>query len=264
MGMRQISILLTVAATIYAQAPPADDAPPPPDREIIKILAQARENALKYSRDLPDFVCNQVTRRNLDQSGTSQRWREIETATDELSYAGHKEEFKTLTVNGKTATHSDHKAGSGTMMSVPFSELPVWIFDPAARAEITWHSWATVNKRSTYVFDYKVAQAGSHFEVASAKKQVTVPFSGQVFVDAETRMPTRVFAVGQSPATFPVHDLTFDVIYDFIKIGDQQVVLPVKADIRAREGKLNLIWNEFEYRRYRKAGADSADNFGQR
>src|SRR5579864_610464 len=150
--LRQLGVLVAMAALAHAQAPPADDAPAPPDSEIAKILAQARENALKYSRDLPDFICNQVTRRNLDQSGTSQRWRTIETSTDELSYTGHKEDFKTLTVNGKKASNPDRKVDKGTTSSVPFGSLPAWIFDPNAHAEITWHSWATVNKRSTYVF----------------------------------------------------------------------------------------------------------------
>ncbi len=59
--LRQLSILVAMAALAHAQTLPADDAPAPPDSEITKILAQTTENALKYSRDLPDFICNQVT-----------------------------------------------------------------------------------------------------------------------------------------------------------------------------------------------------------
>jgi type IV secretory pathway TrbF-like protein len=69
--------------------------------------------------------------------------------------------------------------------------------------------------------------------------------------------------IGQSPATFPVKNVTYDLSYDFAKIGGQQVVVPVKSDFRASEGK-SLVWTEVEFRRYRKPGADPADKFETR
>ena len=53
---------LMAAKPIAPKAPPAP-IPPPSSEEQAAIIADVREYALNYSKNLPDFICTQVTRR---------------------------------------------------------------------------------------------------------------------------------------------------------------------------------------------------------
>jgi hypothetical protein len=225
---------LILATAVFAQG----DNYPPTDADQKDIIAKITEKALRYGKDLPDFVSDKVTRHYLDISGTNQQWKLTGTTTEELNYIGHK---ATLKANGKGSASSADE----------FGDLLSWIFDPKAKPEFKWNSWTNLSKRRTYVLTYRVAQADSQFTVTSSKKPTTVGFSGLIWADVETGMIVRVSAVGQSPTGFPVQGATLEISYEFTKLGDQELLLPVKSEYRAKEAK-SLVWNEAEFRRYRK------------
>ena len=77
-----------------------------------------------------------------------------------------------------------------------------------------------------------------------------------VYADAETGNIMRVIVIASSPAKFPITNVTYDLTYDFAKIGDQRLVLPVKSDYHAKDGK-SLLWTEVEFHRYRLPGAEA-------
>jgi hypothetical protein len=62
------------------------------------------------------------------------------------------------------------------------------------------------------------------------------------------------------PSDFPIQQVSLDLNYDFTKISDQEFVLPLKADLRSREGRF-LVWNEIEFHLYRKFGTESSITF---
>ncbi len=252
--------LLLIAAAAHAQTPPPpdDDAPAPSDADQKKILSQITENALKYRLSLPDLVGSRLTRHNADQTGTSQHWRLIDSAEDELAYVGQKESYRPVSVNGKKPGGVKSPAAS----SQEFGGLMASIFDAKAHADFKWHSWTTVNQRRMYVFAYSVMPANSQFMIGF-KTPKAVGFSGLFYADMETSMVTRIFVIAQSPPNFTLTNVTSDLIYDFVKIGDRQFAVPIKSDFHGKDGK-SLIWNEVEFRRYRKAGADPADQFDKR
>ena len=252
---------LFAAAAGFAQTA-AVEAPPPTEAEQKKILAQVTENALNYARSLPDFVCNQLTRRSVDASGTSQQWRLVDSIDEELRYIGHKESYRVVSVNGKKAGTPERRPAGATSWS-EFGNLLTWIFDPKAEAALKWQSLTPFNKRPTHLFSYAVTQPKSQFTIGGPKSPVAVAFFGFVWADAETSMVVHVTLVAQSPAGYPLQSVTADLGYEPIKVGEQQFALPVKWDFRAKEGK-GLIWNEVEFRRYRKTGADPADKFEPR
>jgi hypothetical protein len=43
--------------------------PPPPPEEQQAIISEIREYAMNYSKSLPDFICTQVTRKYIGQTG---------------------------------------------------------------------------------------------------------------------------------------------------------------------------------------------------
>ena len=55
--------------------PPVYVPPPPPNsEEQAKIIDEAREYSLNYTKQLPNFICVQVTRRDYDPTGTGNNW----------------------------------------------------------------------------------------------------------------------------------------------------------------------------------------------
>jgi hypothetical protein len=62
------------------------------------------------------------------------------------------------------------------------------------------------------------------------------------------------------PPDFPIQQVSLDLNYDFTQISGQEFVLPLKADLRSREGRF-LVWNEIEFHLYRKFGTESSITF---
>jgi len=250
-----LTMLLAVSAGTRAQlvqpAPRVEDYPDPLEADQRKILAQITDHAMKYSSELPDFTCEEITRHNVDQKGTGQYWRLTDTVSGELSYSGHKGVHKVLKVNGKEETGDRHPRAAFNSPDV-FGGLLTWIFDPKSKTSFKWNSWSALEKRRTYVFAYTVAQENSQFAVTKAREPLG--FYGNIYADAETGQIIRINLVGQTPAKATLRDVSFDVDYALTKIGDKEYPLPAKANLRLRDAKI-LIWDEIEFHHYRQFGA---------
>jgi len=258
--IKQFGALLALSVIACAQTRvPIEDEPPPSVGDQKVILARITESALKYSKDLPDLVCNKLTRRSVDPTGFSQNWRTIDTVDEELSYTGHKENYKTVSVNGKSAAGSSRSKSE----SYEFGDALSWIFAPGVQADFKWQSWTLVNQRRTYVFAYSVTQPKSQFFIGASRNRVAASIAGMVYADAETANIMRVIVIAQSPAKFAITNVTYDLTYDFTKVGEKRFILPVKSDYHAKDGK-SLVWTEVEFRRYRQPGGDAAGKFETR
>ena len=58
--------------------------PPPDSIEQAKIIDEAREYVMNYTKSLPNFICVQVTRRDVDRGGTGSNWYHLDTITSKL------------------------------------------------------------------------------------------------------------------------------------------------------------------------------------
>ncbi|HWZ31965.1 MAG TPA: hypothetical protein VNX18_11550 [Bryobacteraceae bacterium] len=250
----KLSIILSagLAATAIMLAQPL----PPDDATQKKIIADATAKALAYVNDLPDFVCRQVTRRNEDPKGTNQ-WKTMDTVNEQLTLLNRKEEYRTLSVNGKKAS-GENRPG-GLLRSSDFANYLSWIFDPKAKAEISWSQWDALRGHRVHVLGFRVKPENSQFVISKGKGQpVTAGIFGVVSVDSESGSILKVGIIATDvPASFPVQGSAIEANYEFAKIGDHYFVVPLKADLHSKEGKM-LVWTEVEYHDYRKPGAETA------
>jgi len=103
-----------------APAPPpkltAAPIPGPSEEDQKKVLAAITENAIHYSEGLPNFICMQVTRRYVAQSG-SDNFRLTDTIAERLSYNEHHEDYKVISVNGTPVANRKHEQLGGAMSS---------------------------------------------------------------------------------------------------------------------------------------------------
>ena len=235
---------IVLTATAIAQ-------PPPPDEETQKkIIEDARAKALAYSKELPDFVCRQVTRRSEDPKGTNQ-WRTIETINEQLSFIGRKEEYRTIAINGKKV--SNENRSGGLMRSTEFADFLNWIFDPKSKAEIAWSKWDALRGHRVHELGFRVTPENSKYTISKGKGQgVTAGMFGVIDVDSESGSVLKLGIVTTDiPANYPVQGVATELHYEFARLGEHFYVLPLKADLHSKEGK-SLIWNEVEFHDFRK------------
>jgi hypothetical protein len=216
------------------------------EAEQKKLIGDVIAKARQYSKDLPNFACVQVTRKNVDPTGTSRHWKLTETIHEELVYQDGKEEY---TENGKKSGGENRP--NGLIAASEFAEVLNWIFDPKAKGEFQWSKSDSLRGHRTQTIAYSVKQENSELEVGK-KSPIKVPFAGLIEVDADTEQILKVNVVAYGmPKNFPVSASSREFHFDYTKIGDHFYLLPLKADLQSKEGKA-LLWNEVEFREYRK------------
>ena len=134
--------------------------PPPSSEEQAGIINDVREYALNYSKNLPDYICTQVTRRYGalgPRRGEEPSWQLQDTLTIRLSYFEQKEDYKLIMVNN-TVVQQDYTKLGGTTSAGDFGSMMRQIFEPATETHFEWDHWGKRRGRLTYVFAYRVAQ----------------------------------------------------------------------------------------------------------
>lgn len=260
-ALRELSI---ASQHLPAPAPPAPKPeptpmPPPSVEEQQRALKEAREYALGYTRQLPDFMCTQVTRRYLDPTGL-EFWREDDVITARLTYFEQREEYKVLLVNSRT-TDLPYDALGGAISTGEFGSMMKEIFDPATETRFQWERWGKLRGSLTHVFSYQVAQPRSHWRVSYQKTQETTPgYRGLVYVDRDTSAVLRITLEALLPPDFPLQQVSTVLDYDFAEIAGGKYLLPLKAVMRMRDGRL-LAKNDVEFRMYRKFAAEATISY---
>src|SRR6266436_3740834 len=106
-GPKTMAALRELSAASASLPAPAPATPKPP-RPVIqapdsveqkRILGEITENALNYSKNLPNFICLQVTKRHIDPSGLGENWQTVDNIKEQLTYFEHRESYKVMMVN---------------------------------------------------------------------------------------------------------------------------------------------------------------------
>ena len=244
-----------------AKAPSAGMAPPPEPAELARILEELKTNALAYTKNLPNYICAQRTRRHVDPTGTGD-YRLADTIIEQLTFFEQKEQYKVVMVNNNPVTNNlQHDQLGGAKSSGEFGSILSTIFEPSTQTEFSWSRWARIGPRVLYVFRFRVK--GPHYSIRheGSKQTIHVGFHGEVFADRESKTVMRIkLDCDDIPADFPIQSVSLDLNYDTVEIGGKQFVLPLQSDVRSREGKF-LSWNEVSYHSYHKYSSDASISF---
>ena len=264
-----LKVLITESASLEPAPPPVPklvvQGPPPPDSiEQKRILEEITEHARNYIAGLPNFICLQVTRRYGDVSGL-ENYRLIDTIAERLGYFEQKEDYKVVSINGVPAiAGAKHEQKNGASSSGEFGSILREIFASETQTQFDWERWATLRGKRMYAFNFRVSQLRSQYSIYSeaVKRTVIAGYHGLVYADRDTKMVMRIkLEVDGLPADFPIQSVDLDMNYDFTKISGQDYLLPLKSEIRSREGRF-LSKNEVEFRMYNRFGADTTIQFG--
>jgi len=256
------------SASLPEAAPPAPKPvvvplDPPDSIEQGKILDEAREYVMNYTKSLPNFICVQVTRRDVDRAGTGSSWYHMDTITARLSYNGQHEDYEVVMKNDQPVTNVKMEQLGGTVSAGEFGTMMSEIFEPDSQARFSWDHWATLRGRRTYVFAYDIEQEFSkyHMKEVETGKEIVPAYRGLVYIDRDTKMVTKITLNPYNiPSDFAVHEPHQSLDYDLQTIGDAQYMLPLKAVLTSKLDRFGTK-NDIEFRLYRKFETGSTIKF---
>jgi hypothetical protein len=273
--VQALADLRDVSASLPAAAPPA---PAPPTKPAIpapspaeqkRVLDAATGYALNYVKNLPDFICTQVTRRYVDPTGR-ESWLKQDEILERLSYFEQHEDYKVVMVNNRLTDTSHEKLGGAATSSGEFGSILKGIFEPGTETRFGWERWTTLRKRLTYVFNYQVSQSRSTYRIthyvtpnSPEGAQSMVPgYHGLVYVDKESLKVMKItLEVENLPPGFPIRRVNLSLDYGPARIGDKDYVLPLQAELRSSGDNRFEVKNDIEFRMYRKFGTDTSIKF---
>lgn len=270
-GPRTISVLKDLgegSANLPPAPPPAPKPvlvpiPGPDSIEQAKIIDEVRDYVKNYTKQLPNFICVEVLRRDVDPSGTGNSWYHVDTDTIRLSYYEHHEDYQVVLVNNSPVNNMKMEQLGGTVSAGEFGSMMKDIFEPETQTRFAWERWATLRGRRTYVFAYDVDQSHSKYHVSVEKTLEIVPgYRGLVYIDRDTKMVTKITMIPYDmPLSFPIREIHTSLDYDFTKIGESEYLLPLKAEVTSTHANNLVSRNDIEFRLYRKFGTESTIKF---
>ncbi len=254
---------LPEAETAEAIPPERRQPPPPSKEEQERILDEARRSALDYTRNLPDYLCLQVTRRYVDPSGLEMDWLKYDEVKTRVSYVDQHENYELVSVNNKVTNQGYDELGGATSTG-EFGSILAEIFSPATNAEFRWARHALLRGRGVWVFSLRVPKARSRWRLRYEKqREIIAGYTGLIYVDKETERVIRIVIEAQDiPRDFPLQDARTRLDYDFIEIAGGKYLLPLKARVFMRDGRY-LSRNDVEFRLYRKFSAEASISFDE-
>src|SRR5579862_5590719 len=252
------------SAGLRAAPPPeAPPAPPPPDSiEQAAAMAGMKDYALNYTKNLPNYICVQTTRRKIDP--TMRGYAPYGDVIQELlSFNDQKETYKVQMINHQSVANVEHNQLGGAVSSGEFGTMLHHIFDPDTGTEFDWERWTTLRGRRMYVFSFRVPKsAGYTMYDGETKREYTSAYKGLVYADRETKVVMRIkMDCVDIPPDYPIHEVGITLDYTPTKIGDQEYVLPFHFELNSRASKA-VVHNDADYKLYRKFGAEATITFG--
>ena len=257
---------LMAAKPIAPEARPTP-IPPPSSEEQAAIITDVREYALNYSKNLPDFICTQVTRRyaapmpgtKWGGSALSQpSWQAQDVLQIRLSYFQQKEKYTVVLANN-TIVNKDYEQMGGSKSFGEFGSMLREIFEPGTEARFEWDHWGTLRGKRVMAFAYHVSQSRSQYRlvVEDAKLSIITAYRGLVEVDPDTHIVMRVSTIAEHiPPDFPIRKAEDVLDYDFQELSGHTFLLPLKAQVLMSGGDFLQRLDE-EFRLYRKYTAEA-------
>src|SRR5215475_3894276 len=99
-GYRPLRVLAVIAICV-ASALVAAAQNDPSTSEQTQIIEKARELALEYTANLPNFICTETIRRS-QLPKRSQKWKLLDTLAVDVAFSDQGERYRLLTINGKS------------------------------------------------------------------------------------------------------------------------------------------------------------------
>ena len=221
----------------------------------LPLIEQARQHAFEFAEELPNFIVTQIVTRYSEAPGDKD-WRLEDKLEIELTYRVDKgEEFRLLRIDGKPARETYQDIGGSTSTG-EFGSMLASLFVPQSKAEFKEVKHQNFRGHPTVVYDFKVRRANSNSSISdkTSGKTIVAGYSGSMWIDTESKRVLRIETTNEDiPAGFPLTLSENAVEYDWVGIGDERYMLPVRAEmLLGWDSRKIYTKNVIEFRDYRR------------
>lgn len=226
-----------------------------------RILNAMRDYSEQYVANLPNFLCELVTRQY--QAGRKPKhWHKGDVLTSRLLFSEGEEHHSLERVNDKPVRPGSKPWRAPLQTEGEFGILLANIFASASDASFEWKGWDVMRGKRVAVFEYSIDVKHSTLTLSlSDLAKATVAYHGMVYGDPETGAVWRITnAASDLPAEIETKSIATVIDYDQVQIADRTYLLPVQASVSLTTDS-NNVRNDLEFRNYRKFEADSVIKF---
>jgi hypothetical protein len=230
------------------------------DMEWGVFLEQVRKKALRFTDDLPNFICRQVTRRYIDALGGNQ-WQSQDMVEAELSYNQKEEQYSNVKINGRPTVKRFESIGKALSVGEFGSMLRV-LFIPETRTKFWKEREEQFGGVPAIVIGFQVPQENSGWTLNYKETHsLKVGYEGKIWADRQNQIVLRISQhTMQLPHNFPIlySETTTEYGYrDIQGIAGNSFLLPVAAEVVIRENQNRFSSrNLIEFRDFRRFTAD--------
>jgi hypothetical protein len=260
-------------------APSAPDVPPVaatirPDEDLPfgaasgedSLVRRAADAALDFAESLPNYICREVISRS--QSSTrNANWRLIDTVEADLVLENGKEDYRNISVNGRPVNKKMEELG-GAWSTGEFVTVLRNLFSPTTAAEFHFLKSSRIAGMDAREYSFSVKQDRSMWDVHVGPESYRPAYTGRVWIDPSNARTLRIEMESvELPKSFGFDRVETSTDYEYVRLsgGPTQYLLPVRAaTLSCQRGTYNCVRNNMDFRNYRKFGAESNIQFGDR
>ena len=235
--------------------------------EEVSVLEDTRAYALQYAEQLPNFICTQITRREITRTNQFAQLLSTETVNhdiieEQLTYLGGEERYIVLSVNGKPATGLVHMQIGGAISTGESGTVFEQVFSPHSHTTFAWVGETSTRDHRAWAFKYR-APHGSGATVIDRESNTAMkaPYSGKVLIDPETFSVLEITSTLELPGTFRIRNVERKILYAKQEIAGKSYNLPIHCEIHIEEG--NLVFdNSIDFQNYHRFTSESTIHAG--
>lgn len=247
-----IALLSLPALADEPQAPPT-----PSTAEQKKLLASIRQYAERYVDNLPNFICEQVTRQ-FEAGRKPKHWHRGDTLTAKLVYNEGREERTLEFVNSRPVGTQGHLWRRPLVTEGEFGMLMERVFGSITDTGFSWGGWQPSGNSWLAVFNYEIDKQHSTLSLTLGDlAKAIVPYHGSIYADPSTGA---IWRITSNPTDIPpeLKTKSIDTVIDYgpVLIAGQRYVLPAKATV-VLVTPSNNVRNEIEFTNFRKFETES-------
>ena len=244
------------------QPPPSPPQPksdrPPPEPKRDPHIEKAREQALKFTEKLPNFICRQIVARYQSLNITPRDWDALDIVEADLVFFEGEEDYQNIKVGYKLVKKKMSEL-DGAWSKGEYGTVLRNIFEPWTLTEFRYRGLQMVSGRVGRRYAFNVERSRSQWEARMASESYLPAYKGTISIDEKTHRALRIeMEAKHFPPDFPLSSLEMTVEYGLVRIGSQYHLLPIHSEIVGCDRYTSMCsLNKIDFRNYRQFSSES-------
>lgn len=227
------------------------------------LIARTREWVGSFSNSLPNYVCEQLTTRYVQESKAT-GWSAVDIISAHVVYENGKEQYRDIMVGGRKTNKSMLDLG-GAVSTGEFASTLESLFANHTHTDFRFYRTTVWHESPAAIYDFKVALRNSDWQIHIGGQTLLPAYSGSIWVDKATAQVRRIeMQADHIPEDFPLDSIQWAVDYDSVRLGQSSYLLPIHAEnLSCERGSPICKKNSIDFRNYHKFTGESTITFGQ-